>query len=116
MLQTICLDSRKSGLSIISIDKYISFNMTRFKQVIVIVLAIEFLSVCLSFELLAEKQCVPYSSCNEIIWLQENQEVQTHLDLNGVNCGYERGTCIINSLEQFRGWARINHCLFFPLV
>jgi len=46
--------------------------------------------VCLSFELLAEKQCVPYSSCNEIIWLQENQEVQTHLDLNGVNCGYER--------------------------
>ena len=95
MLQTICLDSRKSGLSIISIDQYISFNMTRFKQVIVIVLAIEFLSACLSFELLAEKQCVPYSSCNEIIWLQENQEVQTHLDLNGVNCGYERG----NQLE-----------------
>ena len=91
MSQTIYLDSRKSGLSIISIDKHISFNMMRFKQV-VIVLAIEFLSACLAFELLAEKQCVPYSSCNELIWLHENQDVQSDFDLNGVNCGYERGT------------------------
>jgi hypothetical protein len=48
------------------------------------------LSSCQEFEV-AEKQCVPYSSCSEISWLYQNGALQNEIDTNQLTCGYENG-------------------------
>ena len=71
------------------------------------------LSSCQEFEV-AEKQCVPYSSCSEISWLYQNGALQNEIDPNELTCGYENGNVHYFYLAQLIGHPilRIPNILF----
>merc|ERR1712051_147432 len=66
-----------------------SYNMG-FKQFVALTIGLLHISLssCQEFEV-AEKQCVPYSSCSEISWLYQNGALQNEIDPNELTCGYE---------------------------
>ena len=63
-----------------------------FKQFVALTIGLLHISLssCQEFEV-AEKQCVPYSSCSEISWLYQNGALQNEIDPNELTCGYENG-------------------------
>merc|ERR1712051_725138 len=66
-----------------------SYNMG-FKEFVALTIGLLHISLsnCQEFEV-AEKQCVPYSSCSEISWLYQNGALQNEIDPNELTCGYE---------------------------